>query len=262
MLFSAQTAFMSSKVLELERPTGGNVSYTLQFLGPTLQCQDSNLLNYTYGLNDTDFRKSSNKFHNEDHSTYRSELRDFKKESYPTYRLIPRSGALTLQTTNISANFLGISPCPNVTLVPYGSGNYTQEPVARFMFAGNTTLVRSIAVRECTAAAAQYTVNISFSNGIQHISYSTGEKMPLQLETKGGEELDVSPMRSRQEYFNLLAIVNSFNVNFGMEGHSLDNITFNRSSLENPRVYNFPNGTKYEACTAEANAGNGFSACT
>jgi hypothetical protein len=65
-------------------------------------------------------------------------------------------------------------------------------------------------------------------------------------------------MHSIQEYSNLLAIIDSLGANINQKGQTLRTMTFGKSSLETPKVYNLTDGTSIEACTAETFGGTGF----
>ena len=58
-------------------------------------------------------------------------------------------------------DFLSISPCPTTTDEPY-KGDTSGMTFTKFKLYNPITILRSVATRQCVAAAAYYNLNMSF----------------------------------------------------------------------------------------------------
>jgi hypothetical protein len=85
-----------------------------------------------------------------------------------------------LQHSSEITDFLSISPCPTTTEEPY-KGDTSGKTFTKFKLYNPISILRSVATRPCVAAAAYYNLNMSFSNGLQEVSYSTEEDTVLPL---------------------------------------------------------------------------------
>jgi hypothetical protein len=113
--------------------------------------------------------------------------------------------------------------------------------------------------RQCRAAIVDYSLNASFTNGIQKITHTIGEERrslptPMPRSFHVGNGSDFGPMNSVQEYVNLVSLVDSLSNKFDLEGRHIVQFTFNMADLENPHWLSLTSDdgihTSHQACTA------------
>jgi hypothetical protein len=233
LLLIARTVLASSKILELGRPSGTNVSYTLRFQGPKFQCRD--------GIGTTDMLLPPVVLHPM-HADATPEHEFIAVEiSYPMYQVYRQPDGLTMLDSTGIPDYLSVAPCPKATKPSYLDKATGQTFAEGLHFSNDTTLIRAYASRTCNTVVANYDVNITFTNSIQQVSYRTTEHQPLKRMPASLEKFDYSPMHSIQEYVNLRALVDSLTVNFDLRGQIPSIIGFDPSALENPKWMNTTN---------------------
>jgi hypothetical protein len=233
LLLVARTVLASSKILELGRPSGTNVSYTLQFQGPKFQCRD--------GFGTTDMLLPPAYLH----PWHADALPEHEiigvRVSYPMYQVYRQPDGLTMLDSTGIPDYLSIAPCPQATKPSYRDKATGREFAEGLHFSNDTTLVRAYTSRTCATVVANYDVNITFTNSIQQVSYRTTEHTPLKRMPASLEKFDYRPMHSIQEYVNLRALVDSLTVNFDLRGQTPINLEFDPAALEKPKWINSTN---------------------
>jgi len=147
-------------------------------------------------------------------------------------------------------NFLKYSPCTQV------SSKNESEALDDKMI-GDIDVLLPITTTECSVATAQYNINISYTNGIQSVDYSTAETQALppfdEKSPSYGTPQDSNPLQSMEEYINMLALTDALLSIFNYEGMHLKEIPFGPHFEWNPPTQEeirFPNGSSAvtEAC--------------
>jgi len=163
----------------------------MEFPGPVMRCQESNSTNVTM-VNHT-------------------AILDL---GFTTTKIWSRfSGNLILD----DAPTMGTTPCPWRDLARLNATafnkTYPYETYGADVYydrADDTFVLQPYRRLECNAAAGNYTLNVTFSNGTQTVRYAVGETRPLVPSNKIPwglipSELDYSPLRSMEEQVNAQA---------------------------------------------------------
>lgn len=216
----ADSVLLNSRVTDLEHPPRVDMSYMLNFQGPMLQCQEMK------GIHLTTFQQN-------DFMPLTDELRNLKSREFKnpiqTYNLSSTSESLSL-TALTSAVDLRYAPC-NQTF----PGMNESAPLDTMI--RDVTLLWPTMNLECSAATARYSVNISFTRGIRSVTYSTTAMQSLPLmesEFKPGWSQSFKPLQSTEEYFSIMAIIESFLSNFDYQGINLTSLPFARTPWQPP----------------------------
>jgi hypothetical protein len=231
----------SSKVLDLGRPFGTNISYTLQFQGPMLRCNETTETNQTILYSENIEPYVPEEFPRRERTKLRRE--------FATYGVSKMNSGLVIQDMSNIPDYLSVAPCPTATNGSYQEEKNSPKPITRFQIANGSRLLGAMAVKRCFAAVAKYNVDISFINGVQNISYSTSETQPLEVDTWHPEKNAFHTVKSVQEYASLLALIESFINNFDIEGRSVSSIGFDLADLASPKRIDltYDNGTVYRS---------------
>jgi hypothetical protein len=142
----------SSRALELDPPPVDNGSYVLRFQRPILKCSghEFQYLNTTSiedtGVVGTDLLQGSKQYWT-------------SSASYPTYSLELMDGHINFEDSSTTRDFLSVTQCPVAQNESY--------PAIWFGFAKITTIIRWGFMRQFVMVATQYSLNVSFSNGVQ-----------------------------------------------------------------------------------------------
>jgi hypothetical protein len=192
------------KILDLQKPPHGNISYTINFPGPMMQCINES------GTNITNVSSPAS-FQNGDPLT---DMNNFVLQK-PIYFYQVTSDHTSI-TEEISEAFQAsiLEPCPR----SYDIEDKQPQNIEII------TVTRPVDRMRCTVATADYTVNITFVNGEQHIEYRTGAKRALPPTNNiAWTHFDISPLAFRlgplhywQEYVNILALSRAMTLNMDM----------------------------------------------
>jgi hypothetical protein len=96
--------------------------------------------------------------------------------------------------------------------------------------------------------ATQYSLNVSFSKGVQKFTHTLGEPTKLQLNTTNLEEYDFRPMRSIQEHVKSLVLVDSLSSHRILKGMKLIGMSFDADAPKSRKIFN-STSIYYEACS-------------
>lgn len=236
---------------QIQQLTEVNASYTMIFPGPIVQCQEVNITNIT-SLNRSDLSEYVQYFSDPTEQGVdleRGQMRWTLNKTVELSRLYSPNGAIFLNHTDRTDGYLTVSPLPrlhiNETGVKY---NYT--------LADTIYLIWNIRQQECFLATAEYTVEVTNDNGLQRIQYTTGttQSLPHLSEVDWRQnpvETFPTPLRSWEEYYNILALFDSMTMSFSMRGADLSGLTLSRAGLNTTGSYRSSNGTVLETCVAE-----------
>ncbi|KAF2125621.1 hypothetical protein P153DRAFT_359973 [Dothidotthia symphoricarpi CBS 119687] len=233
----AKSVLLSSSIVQTERPSHGNFSYSMTFQGPMLHCEQKSGTNVTM--------ISSNRLQRQISNPGEEALDITLDQDYPVYNLSSSPGTITLEYDPNQPQ-LNLMPCPRAQDAADGSGSNDNHQ-------GNFTLMRPLVVTECLAATAEYNVNITSINGVQQIRYSANDVQPLPLPLpesafESGSQ-DIGSLRSWREYATILALIDSLASHFHLTGVYLSELRFPQSALQIPTQYRLPNGTDVEVCS-------------
>lgn len=242
---------VSPRIPQIQQLTEVNASYTMIFPGPMVQCQESNITNVT-SVNRSDLSEYVEHFSDPSEQGVDLETGQMRwtlNETFELSRLYSPKGAIFLNHTDRSDGYLTVSPRPqmhtNETGVKY---NYT--------LADNITLIWTVRQQECFLATAEYTVEVTNDNGLQRVRYTTGTTQSLPHLSmvdwrQNPVETFPTPLRSWEEYYNIMALFDSMTMSFAMSGADLSGLTFSRAGWNTTGSYRFSNGTDTETCVAE-----------
>lgn len=247
--YLAKSVLMNSKILDLDRPSQQNASYSINFQGPRLQC------NETMSVTTESFDTTDTKM-NLTYGDYASALNPeygFAKANW-TYEMSHSHGEINVQKPPLT-NALASAPCPRIldkqdpdapSFMNYIGGIDLRALPSKY------TLIRSTAFTHCTVASAEYRVNVSFVNGIQQISHSIENERLMENKDKFNIRSPgiPPPMRSFQEYANILALIDALGENFDVKGDVEDFLKFSKSNIANPQPFRLANGSNIQACSA------------
>jgi hypothetical protein len=207
---------MLGKISNIDPPKSGNISYTLNFRGPSLQCSQMNTtkeiqvpINTTSGVTISKFSMGS------------TEKRVFSLKLWPGYENI---------------NFY---PCVD---------NLWKNEIPRSLNT-SVTILQQVETLECLPATGMYGVNISYINGQQNVDYSVIDKQLLEV-SSGDMYAEHSNLGSFEEYMNILALIDSSLGHLVYEG-GVEEVGFRVDPKVSSRL---PNGTTIETCPVGRNA--------
>ncbi|KAJ8108732.1 hypothetical protein OPT61_g7964 [Boeremia exigua] len=217
------SVLFNNRMAELSSPSSSNASYVIQFPGPMLLCQQSNEIEISW-------------HHIISHGT----LRDFNAMTWSPILhsyIDPHwhSGYIRLEDP-VDEDPIFLAPC-GINAPP------TEDVYLR----------RRYITTDCRAATAEYTVNINFTNGRHDIQYFTGEVHPLEdiLPITGFKpDLDFTPLKSWEEYFNIMALVESLLSRLEATGFKETDVFYslNETMPENTVSVQSQNGSMVDAC--------------
>jgi hypothetical protein len=221
---------VNGQISALANPSKGNASYILNFTGPMLQCKETD---HKYM---TDFVPSEWVY-----QVGNDYFRNDSIENIPDTVFEQDAEGQIVLYDSPSREGLQVTPCPRKNR----NGAYVMEEPSY--------LIRPYTQTNCTAAAADYTVNVTFVNGNQHIDYTVGESRALKTNVPWGDlprDWDFSPLQSAGEHANIVALIDSFLLNFLMlQGTSERYFQFNETSATNAETVKLSNGSTVDVCT-------------
>lgn len=238
------------QIPQIQQITSANASYTLRFPGPVMQCHEKNITKFSsIGKSDYDV---STVFYS---AAFDPELEigqarfDLKNRISPLSQLLPRPDSFLLDyALTDSTDWLTVAPCPQ-------TDNSDTGVKYRYGLADNISLIWKVCRQECFISTAEYTVNIAIVNGVQHVQYTTSDVQSLPpLSTVDWRESPVppapKPLHSWEEYYNIMALVESMVVSFNYSSTSLDSFFFNQTGINMTGTHRFENGSTAKTCIA------------
>jgi hypothetical protein len=181
---------MNPKIADIDRPSGDNASYSLSFLGPVLQCEETNVTNITtYRQNDLDRYPEMNWL--------------AIWSAINVLELSPMFESLSIKV--VKDNYFEYSPCDQKS----SDMNASASQETKFRDVKLLFPMRSL---ECSVFTTRYDANVSFANGVQSIIYSTAGKQPYStpLELYPFPSSEFKPFQSMADYFQTAALVEAF----------------------------------------------------
>lgn len=169
-----------------------------------------------------------------------------------TYKTYAQPGHIWVQNVNLTVP-ASLSPCPQTIdekdplRAQFGPGvdDWLRLPQ-------QYTVVRATTHQHCTLATAEYHVKVIFHNGGQGLSYEIKNEQTMEDRTrfhlKDGPL--PAPMRSSQEYVNLLALFDSLGNKFAMTSSMEYPMYYWKANVKTPNTICLENGTEIKACAA------------
>lgn len=246
----AKSILVNRVLPQVQHLQTSNASYTMNFLGPTMQCREFNSINIT-SLGEADF--SSQETQNpgaviEEPELQNGQFRKILKTPFNALSLWSQNGSIILESMYRfpGGRMSSFSHCPN-------SHMSETEPEFQYGKIENGTLLRPVNRTECIAAVTDYNVDIKIINGEQHIEYTTGEVRPLI--PVGTVDWPNTPLnatfgslKSWKEYINVLALIDSMTMNFDLTGRSIDELWFDRQAFNRVGSARLENATVNNTC--------------
>lgn len=229
-----------AEIPALPNPSTSNGSYVIEILGPVMQCHDQN------GTDITITKPSE--------PDGPGDLVKAFARRYHTLKMWHETDTIVVEQSTSPKERLRLlfTPCPRgkiddtTNTFEFGMPN---DKILNYTFLGPVKRTR------CTPAAAKYTIHVSFLNGIQRVEHSTNDHRPLvpvgTPEVMTPKSFNTKPLEHWQEWYNILAMVNSMTVHFTGSDFGVDypDIIYD-GGRPTPRMHRLDNGTEVEACPA------------
>lgn len=244
---------MSGEIARLPQPSGDNSSYSLQFLGPTLNCESYNntieRLITPADVEEHILEGFGQKWESWQVPKFATRC-DLRREEWSDPYRSTSSLTVTYRTTNFpgSASIPGsfrYFPCQEKI-----TGNSTNDRIAGRVNLPSTGLHVLLPVTDtvCSPSLAMYSVNITHSNGQQDVSYNLQDPGPLPPHHgsfhyyNGTYEQWVHTSDALSIYEKFALKLNQSFTSIAYQGFNFTNIT--RSSSD----FATKNGTVVETC--------------
>jgi hypothetical protein len=221
----------------MDSPSRDNVSYTLKFRGPVLQCSST-----------TKTHEKTLHLHTFTDLCY-----------YPTMRCTRFQLDLSEFVMGLRDHVFSLNSTSR-----YGSLNYfpclevPEDTNQRLSSITNVTILQRVENLECLPGTGQYTINFNYINGQQIVDYSVIDKQLLPRSIIGPWDnpgpswrytvQDLGPLGSVEDHMNFLALIDA----------SLRPLIYEeplKPALKlyySPELSRIPNGTSLEVCSAES----------
>lgn len=230
----------NSEIVDIDRPSVENASYSLKFRGPRLQCRDS-FQNRSVYLPEVQWISSQYQ---------ESAMQTSLILSTSSMKFVGEIGSFTAVDFNFATE-VELNPCPKIfdgsvtslsdedTILEKDGNSQTTEDgdKEQLLISAVTTLTRLSKVTECVAAMSEYNVDISFPAGRQVVTYSTGlsERISLPQTGDGFREIPIwvpdnyQPVQTIQEYIDMVALIDSVGMHFELNCDSYLTLIFDIS---------------------------------
>ncbi|KAF2731232.1 hypothetical protein EJ04DRAFT_584008 [Polyplosphaeria fusca] len=242
--------------VEVERPNGENPSYTLDFMGPALECSDTNFTDLTEAFNISLSTDSPFEYGPFEDGVFEDRLYTSEPSvsNGTTFQIRYYSGQKSIEIAMLASDVRSYFPC-----LPYNHDHAINETGFSNFKPVNVTLIQPKTKRKCIAAAAEYTIKISFDNGRQNVEYATKGVTPLPMHTpeacakspetcilySDSRGANFSPLRSWEEYTNVLAVLDILGLALNYESQEYG---FYELSIPSLRSHQLPNRSIVQAC--------------
>ncbi|KAF2819631.1 hypothetical protein CC86DRAFT_430414, partial [Ophiobolus disseminans] len=235
--FVASTVLSTSAILDLSRPSRENSTYHMTFRGPMLQCDYENSTR-SIDLNSTQFSWT--------HIWSVNLTKVFILSEPYTSFVMYRGTTVLVKEQLLPGGLSFLMPCPEKMLFGFDvtETERVQDSVSYH------TLVRSVTVQTCVLVTARYDLNISFSNGTQHVSYSVKDPRKLRpVATSNQKHLQ------EQEILDAMALFDSIRRTLDVTGENIMDLRRFMNQSPTSEVFRL-NNTDVRGCSVNVTTRN------